>query len=247
MQILTPEETRAHSIFTLLGQEGAGIWRWLMLITLAVMAWLGGVAFLGQFRATQVSRLVASFAPLDQVYWAALTVAAMITVVAVLLRRWPLGFAAATIAAYLVGLYFSGFLFHFLPPGVDIPFASTDDGVRFALSRLWFAGPIVILMALVWFAFRGRIGGGDLMLGIGNWFVMSRDVSAREKPVSWFAKLFGGYLLFVVAFAALVQSPVSFAPITSGAIVALLPALAIAAAANAIAEEFVYRGFIQPA
>lgn len=247
MRILSPDETRAHSIFTMVGQEGAGLWRWLMVIVLAVIAWLGGVALLGPFRPTQVSRLVASFAPLEQIYWAALAAAGLITVIAVLMRRWPLGYAAATVAAYLAAFYLGGLLFALLPPGVEIPLGGTDDAVSFAVSRLWFAGPIVIALAVVWFVFRARIGGEDLALGVGNWFVASRDVSVKETPSSWLVKLFTGYLLFVVAFAALTQFGVGFAPITSGAVFALLPAIATAAATNAIAEEFVYRGFIQPA
>jgi membrane protease YdiL (CAAX protease family) len=91
------------------------------------------------------------------------------------------------------------------------------------------------------------LGAEDLALGIGNWLVRSRDVSAKEAPASWLAKLFGGYLLFVLLFAAFVQFPVGFAPILSGAILTLLPAILIAAAANAAAEEVIYRGFIQPA
>ena len=157
MRILSPDETRAHSIFTMVGQEGAGLWRWLMVIVLAVIAWLGGVALLGPFRPTQVSRLVASFAPLEQIYWAALAAAGLITVIAVLMRRWPLGYAAATVAAYLAAFYLGGLLFALLPPGVEIPLGGTDDAVSFAVSRLWFAGPIVIALAVVWFVFRARI------------------------------------------------------------------------------------------
>jgi membrane protease YdiL (CAAX protease family) len=247
MRILAPEETREHSIFTLIGKEDAGLWRWLMLIVLAALAWVGGVAFLGPFRPTQVSRLVASVAPLDQVYWGALAAAVAIALSAVALGRWRLAWVAATISTYLGGLYLSGLLFHFLPPGVEIPLRGVDDAVNFALSRLWFAGPIVILLAAVWLIFRRRVGGEDLALGVGNWFVASRDVSAKERPTSWFVKLFTGYLLFVLLFAVLIQATLSFSPLTNGALIALFPALMIAAAANAMAEEFIYRGFIQPA
>jgi membrane protease YdiL (CAAX protease family) len=247
MQILKPEETREHSIFTLLGRERAGAFRWLMLIVLAVIAWLGGVGFLGQFRPTQVSRLVASLAPLEQVYWMCLAVAAVIALAAIVARRWPLGWAAATVAAYLGGFYVSGLFFRFLPPGVEVPFTTLDDGWRFALSRIWFAAPIVIALGLVWWAFRKRLGEDDLPLGLGNWLVASHDVSAREKPATWLAKLFGGYLVFVLVFAVLVQLPVGFSPLTSGALWPLLSAILVAAAVNAVAEEAIYRGFIQPA
>lgn len=245
--ILTPEETRAHSVFTLFGKERAGAARWLMLVLLAVLAWAGGVGLLGQFRPTQVSRMVADFAPLDLVFWSSFGAAVAITVLAAVARRGALAFAAGIVAAYLGGFYLSGFAFRYLPLDVAVPFAGMDDAVQFALSRLWFGAPVVLLMLAVAFVFRKHLDPGDLKLGFGNWFVRSRDVSAAEKPATWFAKLFGGYLLFVVAFAALVQWPVGFAPVTSGGVVALLPAILIAAAANAVVEEVIYRGFIQAA
>lgn len=245
--ILTPEETREHSVFTLIGKEGAGPVRWLMLIVLAVIAWMGGVGFLGQFRPTQVSRFVASYAPLDLVFWSALGGAVLIVLLALAARRGALAFASGIVAAYLGGMYLSGFAFHFMAFDIEVPFTSMDDALRFSLSRFWFAAPIVLLMLVVAFAFRAHLDPDDLKLGFGNWFVRSRDLSVKERPATWFAKLFGGYLLFVVAFAALVQLPLGFAPILSGAVVALLPAILIAAAANAVAEEVVYRGFIQPA
>lgn len=245
--ILTPEDTREHSIFTLFGKEGAGPVRWLLLALLAVAAWLGGVGLLGQYRPTQVSRLVEAVAPLDVVYWSSLGIAVALMLLALLARRGALAFASAIVAAYLGGLHLSGFAFHFLPLDVDVPFGDFDDAVRFALSRFWFAAPIVLVMLLVVFAFRTQLAGDELKLGFGNWLVRSRDVSAKEAPATWLAKLFGGYLLFVIAFAAFVQLPVGFGPVTSGALFALLPAILVAAFANAVAEEVVYRGFIQAA
>jgi membrane protease YdiL (CAAX protease family) len=247
MRILTPEETREHSIFSLIGQEGAGLWRWLMLIALAAIAWLGGVAFLGPYRPTQVSRFVATIAPLDQIYLGALASALIIALISLILGRRLLTFAAATIAAYLCGLFVSGLLFHYFPADVNIPFESTEDGWRFALTRVWFAAPIAGAMLIVWLIFRAEPGVPRLSLGFGNWLVASRDVSQKERPVSWLAKLFGGYLLFVLVFAVLVQAPLGFAPIVNGTLAPVIAAILIAAAVNATAEELIYRGFIQPA
>lgn len=247
MQTLTPEETREHSVFTMVGREGAGLGRWVMLGLLAVIAWLGGVAFLGDYRPTQVSLLLAAFAPLDQVYWVSLTVAGVIALGAIAAGRWALGWAAATVAGYLGAFQIFGLLMGHFPPGVELPLRGDDDAWRFALFRLWFAGPIAVVLLVVWLFFRARVGGADPKLGIGNWFVRSRDFSAKAEPKSWLALLFGGYLVFVLIFAVLVQAPLGFAPVFGGAVLALAVPLVIAAAANAIAEEVVYRGFVQPA
>jgi membrane protease YdiL (CAAX protease family) len=244
---LTPEETRQHSIFTMLGREGAGPVRWSVLIVLAALAWLGGVAFLGPFRPTQVSRLVATLGPLDQIFWICVGVAVAIAVTAVAIRRWALGWAAATVAGYLFGFFLSGFLFQYLPPNAEVPLTGVEGALRFALFRLWFAGPIAIVLLLVWLYFERRVEVGPPTLGFGNWLVQSRDMSVREAAASWFVRLFGGYLLFVAILFVVIQLPVGFGPILSGSLWPLLGAVLIAAAANATAEEVVYRGFIQPA
>ncbi len=247
MNILTPEETREHSIFTMLGIEGTGALKWTMLVLLAGLAWIGGVAALGPYRPTQVSRMVAEIGPLGLIYWGSVGAALAMSLVAVVARQWALAWAAATIAGYLIGIHLSGLLYRFFPPGFDIPLTGDADALRFALSRLWFAGPIAVVLLLVWLAFARQTGATPPEFGFGNWLVRSRDVSVREAPASWLAKLFGGYLLFVVVLFVLIQLPVGFAPIVSGSLWPLLSAILIAALANAAAEEVVYRGFIQPA
>ena len=247
MQILTPEETREHSIFTMLGLERAGAVRWSTLVVLAALAWLGGVAALGPYRPTQVSRMVAEIAPLASIYWSSVGVALAIGLLAVAARQWALAWAAMTVGGYLLGFQLSGFLFLYFPPDVDIPLTGDASALQFALARLWFAGPIAVVLLVVWLAFARQTGAAAPEFGFGNWLVQSRDVNAREKPQSWLAKLFGGYLLFIAVMFVAIQTPVGFAPILSGTLWPLLPAVLVAALANAAAEEVVYRGFIQPA
>lgn len=247
MNILTPQETREHSIFTMLGVERAGLVRWVMLIVLAALAWLGGVAALGPYRPTQVSRMVAEIAPLASIYWSSVGAALAIGLLAATARQWSLAWAAVTVGGYLLGFELSGFLYRTFPPEVDIPLTGEASALQFALARLWFAGPIAIVLLVVWLAFARQTGAGAPEFGFGNWLVQSRDVSVREKPQTWLAKLFGGYLLFVVILLVLIQLPIGFAPIVSGSLWPLLTAVLIAALANAAAEEVVYRGFIQPA
>ncbi len=247
MNILTPEETRQHSIFTMLGVERAGAVRWAMLVVLAALAWLGGVAALGPYRPTQVSRMVAEIAPLEFIYWSAVGVSLLIGLSAIAAKRWALAWAAATVAGYLIGFHLSGFLFLHFPTDVEIPLTGEEGALRFALARLWFAGPIAVVLLVVWLVFMRQAGAAPPMFGFGNWLVPSRDMSVRETPSSWLSKLFGGYLLFVAILFVLIQLPVGFGPIVSGSLWPLLTAVLIAALANATAEEVVYRGFIQPA
>jgi hypothetical protein len=196
LRALTPEETREHSIFSLFGREAAGYVRWAMLTALAVLAWLGGVGFLGQYRPTQVSKMVEALAPLDQVYWGALGAAGVVTLLALAARRRTLAWPAVIVTAYLAGFYLSGQLFRFFPPGFHIPFAGNEDAWRFALSRTWFAIPIVGLMVIAWLALRPSLGPLGLSFAFGDWSVRSRDVSRKEAQSSWRTKLFTGYLLF---------------------------------------------------
>ena len=247
MNMLTPEETREHSIFTLLGKERAGTMRWLMLAVLAAIAWIGGVAFLAPYRPTEISRFVATLVPLDVAFWGSMAAAAVIALAALAARRIALAWVAATVAGYLIGFYFSGFLFRYFPPGVEIPLTGVDGAFAFAMSRLWFAAPTAIVLLIVWLLFAPSLGQGHPAFGFGNWLVRTRDMSAKEAPGSWLGKLFGGYLLFIAILFALIQLPIGFAPVVSGSLWPLLPAVFVAALANAAAEEVVYRGFIQPA
>jgi membrane protease YdiL (CAAX protease family) len=247
MNVLSPEESRTHSVFSFVGIEGAGAGRWIMLGFLALLAWAGGVAYLGPYRPNDVSRMLAGFAPLETIYLASLAISVLISVVAVAFRHWSLAWAAGTVAGYLGGFVGMSVLFSQMPPGVVIPLGGVDDALNFALSRLWFAGPIVVLLLVVWIALGQRAGAGHPPLGFGNWLVKSRDLIAAEPLQSWLAKLLGGYLLFVAVLVVLIQAPVGFKPLLQGALWPLLTAVLIAAAANALAEEFVYRGFILPA
>ena len=247
MKMLSPEETRHHSVFSFLGTEQTGALRWCVLVLLALIAWAGGVAFLGPYRPNDVSRMMESHVPLEQVYRACLAASVVLTGLAVLFGRRALAWAAGTVAGYLLGFYLFSFLFQHFPPGVEIPLRHEDDALRFALSRLWFAGPIAVVLLLVWLVFGQRAGAGHPAFGFGNWLVKSRDLIASEPLQSWLAKLLGGYMIFIVVLVVLIHAPVGFKPIIEGTLWPLFAAVLVAAAANAIAEEVVYRGFIQPA
>jgi membrane protease YdiL (CAAX protease family) len=247
MRIISREESCNYSVFSFVGVEGAGMMRWLILGFLALLAWAGGVAFLGPYRPNDVSRMLAELAPLQQVYWSSLGISLLVSFAAAAFRRWALAWAAGTVAGYLFGFFLFAFLFQYFPPGVEIPLRHEDDALRFALSRLWFAGPIAVVLLLVWLVFGQLAGAGHPSFGFGNWLVRSRDLIAAEPLQSWLAKLVGGYLVFVAVLVVLIQAPVGFKPLLEGTLWPLLTAVLIAAAANAIAEEVVYRGFILPA
>lgn len=238
-------DTRDHSIFGLLKAFPAPLWRWAALLLLVGCAWLGGVAWLAPFRPTEVSRLLEQVAPLPMIYWIALGLSGALGVAALLGRARTLAYAALTVAGYLLAWQGAGWLYQSFDPDVVIPLESNGDAIGFALSRLWFGLPMLVALGAVALLFRPRAGEARPMLGLGDWRGQSRDLG--RKPHSWAAILFGGYLIFIAVMIIVLQSPVAFEPITSGRLLALIPGVLLCAAVNALAEELVYRGFLQPA
>ncbi len=244
---MSPEETRALSVWRLLRAERLAAPRWLALLALALAAWLGGVAFLAPFRPTEVSRLVTAIAPAQAWYGAALALPALLLAWSLVRRDRALGYAAATVLAYVAGFWGSGLLMAALPGGMDLPFRSGGDLIGFVLFRLWFLIPLALLMGLVALLYRPAPGEPAPALGVGDWSVASRSFSMKEKPMRWSRFLLGGYLGFVVLLGLFLQAGVGFAPITGGGLARLWWAVLAAALVNAAVEEIVYRGLLQPA
>ena len=151
---MSPEATRELSVWRLLRAERLAPPRWLALVALALAAWIGGVAFLAPFRPTEVSRLITAIAPAQIWYGAALAVPALLLGWSQMRRDRALGYAAATVLAYVAGFWGSGLLMGALPGGMDVPFESGGDLLGFVLFRLWFLIPLALTMGLVALLYR---------------------------------------------------------------------------------------------
>lgn len=241
---LSPEQTGELSIFQLPGVEGTRTTDWLLLSVLAAAAVAGAMAFIGEFRPTPVSRVLAEIVPLQTAYYGAIGVSLLAFLTGALFRDRGAAYGGAMVTAFLAGFSVYGYFHGLVRPQFDIPFRSMADAEGFALFRLIFGLGLVAPMLLVWAIFSGRVHSWTL--GIENWSLRSRGLSAKETPGPLWRDLFGGYLIFVLVFAALMQAGASFAPITSGLVITLLSAILLASVVNATVEEVVFRGLIQP-
>lgn len=239
----SPQATVEQTVFELLRGPNAPAWRIAAAIALAAAAWLGGLAFLAQYRETQVWSLFAPLGAPMTVFLACAAFTALACVASLLVRMWSLAALAAAATAYLGGFYLSGFFYRAYSPGFDIPLRGIDDAVGFAIARLWYLIPSVIALGAAALVFRGAPGP---TLGLGDWRVAARDSSAKEalKP---YGRRIVGYVFVALILAVLLQASVGFEPATSGRLLALAPAILLCAAVNATVEEVIYRGFLQPA
>ena len=242
-----PDESRELSLWRLLKADRLAPPRWAMLLALALAAWIGGVAFLAPYRPTEVSRMLTALGPAQFWYLGALAVPAALLAWSLIRRDRRLGYAAATVLAYIAGFWGSGLLMWALPGDMDIPFQGAGDLVDFVLFRLWFVLPLALVMGLVALLYRPVPGEAAPMLGVGDWSVASRSFSMKEAPMRWSRFLLGGNLGVVLVLALLLQLSVGFAPVTGGGLARLWWAVLAAALVNAAVEEIVYRGFLQPA
>jgi membrane protease YdiL (CAAX protease family) len=242
-------DIRAETIFTLLRLPAAraSARDWWTLMALAVVGWLGAVAYLGRYRPNQVARTLYAIAPRDVLFYGAVVLALSAALGLVMARRRHLAGAALIIAAFLVGHLAYSWLYQLIPARFVMPFQENAHAIGFALSRLAYGVGLAIPMLAAWWLVFGRGHGWPrLHLGLGDFTVQNRDVqtSAAAQP-AWRA-LLTGYALFSVAMLVMMQANVGFAPIRHGTLWPLLPAVLIAAFVNGLVEEFVFRGLIQP-
>jgi membrane protease YdiL (CAAX protease family) len=241
---LSPSTTPSLSLWQLTVRERTSAGRWALLALFAVAAWLGAMAYLGPFRPTDISRLLRQVASLDVIYWSVTAVAAGALCAMLALRNRRGAYLAATVLAFILGMRAYGWMEDLYDPRFFLPFRSTEDFAGFAVSRLQWGLAMAVPLLLAWLAF-GR--DHPLRLGIGDWQVKARDLSAKDTKRSWTFSLFTGYLVIVVLAFVGLQAAAGFAPITTGALWALAPAILGAAVVNAVVEELIFRGFMQPA
>ncbi len=244
---LGPEDTRHLSVWRLLQTSRLRRGDWSALLVLALAAWIGGLAFLAPYRPTEVSRVFTRLVSAETWYMGVLAVALTMALVGLGRRNRALGYAAVTVLAYLAGFAGFGALVDLTGSTSDVPFEDAGDLLEFVAFRLSFVLPMAVAMGLVALADRPAQGEAAPVLRLGDWSIESRSTSMGEQPMSWTRFLFGGYLGVVALLAVLLQLSVGFEPLTGGGIARLWWAVLVAAAVNAIAEETVYRGFLQPA
>lgn len=239
----SPQQSAELTVFQLLRGPHGPAWRIGAAIIIAGAAWLGGLAFLAQYRETEVWALFAPLGAPLTVFLACAAFTAVTCVAGLVVRAWGVAALGAAATAYLAGFYLSGFLYVAYPPDFDIPLAGLDDAIDFTISRLWYLIPSVLALGAAALVFRG---GPRVELGLGDWRVRARDANAKEEMKPYYRR-FLGFVIVAFILALILQAGVGFEPVTSGRLFALAPVILLCAAVNATVEEAIYRGFLQPA
>ena len=96
----TPSDTTQHTVFSLLKRPDlrASPAQWAALALLTAVAWLGGTAFIGQFRRNQVAELIEAFVPGERAYPVMLGAAVVLAALGFILRRVRFASAATIVA-----------------------------------------------------------------------------------------------------------------------------------------------------
>lgn len=220
---------------------------WWWAIPPAMVAWLGGVAFLGQYRANQIAEALAGVAPLQTLYWLCVGLGVAGVVLMAVLGRRGHGVLWAGVVGYLVGHV----LFAWLPVHhvIDfrIPFTSMADAVAFVKHRLVYGVCVASSASAALVLTAWMLGAWPRFhLRVGSWSAVGRDFTHRSKPEPY-RKAMLGFALFAAVLWVIGQMGVELAPLRSGLLWALIPAILLAAITNALVEEVIYRGIMQPA
>lgn len=220
---------------------------WSFLAGLVLAAWLGTVAFVGQYRPNEVAGVLARIAPPAILHALAVVAALVIAAIALAARRSRQAGAAVVVVVYIAAHALFEALYPHFPIGFAIPFRSGAEALQFAGGRLLYGAALGLPMLAAFVLVFRRADGPGLALGPGDLRVVTRDVSAAAPPVPAWRALVGGYAAFCAIAFVVLQGTVGFGPLRSGELARLLPSIVLAAFANAAAEEFIFRGLLQPA
>ncbi|MBL0926172.1 MAG: CPBP family intramembrane metalloprotease [Phycisphaerales bacterium] len=220
---------------------------WRAAIVPAVLAWLGSVAFIGQFRPNEVAGLLARAAGLGLIFWTCAAVSAAGIVAMAVGGRRPHAVLWAAVTGYLVGHA----VFAWLPvhAAIDfrIPFKSSADGWMFVKHRLTYGVCVVGCTAVFVLLCARALGSGPRFhFGVGSWWAQGRDFTHRSRVQSYAAAMVG-FGVFAAVLWVVGQAGVGFGPLRTGLLWAVLPGVVAAAVTNALVEEMIYRGLLQPA
>lgn len=245
-------DVREETIFSLfkradLRPRSAAVWWWM--VALVLIGWLGAVAFIGRLRPNEVASLLSALAPGQYLFVGSMAAAFLFSIGARLAGARALAGTALVVAGFLFGHQLNAWLHPWLPGRYTLPLQSTADGLQFATARLAYAATVIGPMLLAWWIGFGRDRGGwpGLCLRWGNFSAAGRDVSVKKPPAPWGRELVRGYGIFCLILFVLMQANVGFGPVRTGLLWGLLPAVVLAATGNALAEELIFRGVMQPA
>jgi membrane protease YdiL (CAAX protease family) len=220
---------------------------WAFAIAPAFTAWVGNLAFLGQFRRIPVSDGLARLAPLDSIFWILVAVALVGLVGSAVRRNRRLAVLWSAVLGFLLGHILFAWVFQFLPLSWRVPFRTVDDSMGFAGQRLVYgicvgASAFTATLAAAWaldswptYDFR-----------VGNFHAVGRDFTHLSKPTSYWTALLG-FALFAAILWVILQCSVGLKPLRLGTLGPLVPAILLAACCNALIEEILFRGVLQPA
>jgi uncharacterized protein len=245
-----PMDIRSETIFTLLRLPTARVPRrvWWILAALVMLGWIGAVAYLGRYRPNQVADILLGVAAREILFGGALVLALASAVTLSMTRAPRLAGAALMVFAFLVGHLLYAWIYPRLSARLNLPFLQNTDALGFAAARLVYGVALVAPMLLAWWlAFARQPGWPRLAFSIGDFRVAVRDVQAAAPPIPAGRALLTGYALFCVILFIVMQANVGFGPVRNGTLWPLLPAIGLAAVTNALAEEVIFRGLIQPA
>jgi membrane protease YdiL (CAAX protease family) len=212
-------------------------------VILLAAAWVGHVALFSRVRpGMRLARQLLGGVPAETIAITAAAVCLAVLFTGAFRRDADVAGSALVMLAFLAGnaLYFGPLARLYL--GGSWKFATLADGLRFSANRTLYLAAVGGAMAVAWLFVDRRVFA---FLRAGE-LGASTQWSRRESG-PWSGYLGGLALTAVLPAALILQATVGFRPIRSGAIVAALPAIVIASLVNALAEETIFRGFVQPA
>jgi len=244
----TPDPTVGKGIFESSSSERSDPQSWLA-VPLAFIALLGSIAFIGQYRPSQVTRVLETVGPLAWVYWGCLAVSFLALALSFRSRIRSMPILAGAVFAFLVGHLVYRAWVGWMPwdMKMKIPMGQPQDVWPFVLHRIGYGlcvgGLIVATVAVV-----SRLRGISVSIPLawGDWTVRSRAFTQKNQPESYYRSMVG-FFFFALIFFLVGQAGAGFAPLRSGWLFQLFPVIVLAALINATIEEWIFRAGMQPA
>lgn len=223
--------------------DRTSMWRIALAAILLVVTWLGVNAVWGltSDEDTLVSGWLRSVAALDVWLGGALLVLAATAIWSAGVRKAATVGLAAMLVAYLIGVAGSRYAYAAIDPRGGVPFDAYADAVFALWERSFLLYPAIPMLAVYLLTSKRA---SRPAFRFGDWRVPARLLRQRTRS-SWSRYFVYWIVFFIVPFFLLLQAQVGFAPIISGRLFWLFPAVLALALFNAFTEELLFRGFVQ--